>query len=102
MRWDSRIAITGENVLSFMVVGDIVDIVNAPLGWNNNPSTCYYVANQIELVFETQMVTFMDGLAELGTLEVRAGQPVSAFPQASKEGFTFVGWFADQHLIHLG
>ncbi|MFA7417278.1 MAG: InlB B-repeat-containing protein [Acholeplasma sp.] len=95
MRWDSRVDITGQNVLAFMVVGDIVDIVNAPLGWNNNPQLGYYVADQIDLAFDTHMVTFMDGETTLGTLEVRAGQAVDAFPQASKEGFAFDGWFSD-------
>ncbi len=51
LRWDSRVAISQEakDKLGTFVVGNIVNIVGAPLGWYNGPQLGYNDASQIQL-----------------------------------------------------
>lgn len=100
VRWDSRISITGTNVLEGAEIGDLINVVNAPLGWNQNaPQIGYYVSDQVVVTInpdlETFTVTFMDGETKLGTEDVVEGRNIKAYPATSKEGFAFLGWFTD-------
>src|SRR5690554_6035148 len=103
VRWDSRISITGTNVLEGAEIGDLINVVNAPLGWNQNlPQIGYYVSDQavvtVDPNLETFTVTFMDGETELGTEDVVEGRKVQNFPSTNKNGYVFVGWFTDATL----
>ncbi len=103
LRWDSRIAITGTNVLVNAEIGDLIDIVNAPLGWNQNaPQLGYYVSTQAVVTtnpnLEIFTVTFMDGETELKSEDVVEGRRIASYPATAKEGFTFLGWFTDATL----
>src|SRR5690554_297458 len=100
VRWDSRIPITGTNVLEDAEIGDLINVVNAPLGWNQNaPQIGYYVSDQAVVTvnpdLETFTVIFMDGETQLGTEDVVEGRNIKAYPATSKEGFNFLGWFTD-------
>lgn len=103
LRWDSRIAITGTNVLVNAEIGDLIDIVNAPLGWNQNaPQLGYYVSTQAVVTTNPNLglftVTFMDGETELKSEEVVESRSIASYPATAKEGFTFLGWFTDATL----
>jgi hypothetical protein len=103
LRWDARIAITGTNVLVNAEIGDLIDIVNAPLGWNQNaPQLGYYVSTQAVVTtnpnLEIFTVTFMDGETELKTEDVVEGRSIASYPASAKEGFIFLGWFTDATL----
>lgn len=100
VRWDSRVPITGTNVLEDAEIGDLINVVNAPLGWNRNaPQIGYYVSDQavvtVDPNLETFTVTFMDGETQLGTEDVVEGRNIKAYPATTKEGFNFLGWFTD-------
>ena len=49
IRWDSRVQISqeAEDKLTEFVVGDVVNIVGAPMGWHNGPQLGYNDASQI-------------------------------------------------------
>ncbi len=49
IRWDNRVAIAqeAEDKLTEFVVGDIVNIVGAPMGWYSGPQLGYNAASQI-------------------------------------------------------
>ncbi|MFA5560196.1 MAG: immunoglobulin-like domain-containing protein [Acholeplasmataceae bacterium] len=104
IRWDSRVALTGGvNVLATAVVGDIINVIDAPLGWtSNNPQIGYYVSGQVTLEADPSLerfdVIFMDGEEEVEAIEVVEGRIILEYPPMFKELFIFTGWFTDEEL----
>lgn len=104
IKWDSRVALTGGlNILATAVVGDVINVVDAPLSWTSDtPQIGYYVSNQVTLSPDPDLerfeVVFMDGEEEVSTIEVVEGRTILEYPTMSKENATFVGWFKDAAL----
>ncbi|MFA5474133.1 MAG: immunoglobulin-like domain-containing protein [Acholeplasmataceae bacterium] len=107
MKWDARVAITGgANRLLTALEGDLIDVVDAPLGWvSNKPLIGYYVANQAVITenpdLEKYEVTFMDDENVIDTIEVTDGRiiPAEEYPRVIKPGFKLSGWFTDEELL---
>lgn len=106
VRWDNRVPLSGPNTLVEAEVNDIINIVDAPLGWNsNNPQigfdgTVGQVSLEADPALARHAVSFMDGEVVLDTVQVAEGRtiPTSAYPVPTKVDHAFMGWFEDAEL----
>lgn len=106
IRWDNRVTLTGgANVLATAVVGDVINVIDAPLSWTSNtPQIGYYVSGQVTLEADPNLerhdVVFMDGEEEVETTQAVHGRTILEYPTMTKEGFVFMGWFEEADLTN--
>lgn len=93
-RWDSRITIENNN-LSELNIGDIIDVVGAPLGWYNAPQISFSNSSQIvKATLTDQDKVEQDAKSLTKTINISAAGSID-LPATGSNGTTITWAYTD-------